>query len=91
MKAKVLELFEDLSNERTRYDENATYETDSVQRMHDLATGNNKRALVIVKPDFSTFKKPELQEYATLENVEYEDKDTVAVLIEKIEDEERAE
>ena len=53
MKAKVLELFEDLSNERTRYDENVTYETDSVQRMYDLATGNNKRKLVIVKPDFS--------------------------------------
>lgn len=85
MKAKVLELFEDLSNERTRYDENATYETDSVQRMHDLATGNNKRALAIVKPDFSTFKKPELQEYATLKNVEFEEKDTVAELIEKLE------
>lgn len=85
MKAKVLELFEDLSNERTRYDENATYETDSVQRMYDLATGNNKRKLVIVKPDFSTFKKAELQEYAALKNIEFEEKDTVKELIGELE------
>lgn len=81
MKAKVLELFEDLSDERKRYEENSVYETDSVKRMHDLSTGNNKRNLVIVKPDFSTFKKPELQEYAALQNIEFEEKDTVKELI----------
>lgn len=84
MKAKVLELFEDLSDNRKKYAENAVYETNSVQRMHDLATGKNKRNLVIVEPDFSTFKKPELQRYATLKNVEFEEKDTVAELIEKL-------
>lgn len=85
MKAKVLELFEDLSNDRKRYEENAVYETDSVHRMYDLATSNNKRNLVIVEPDFSTFKKPELQEYAALKNIEFEEKDTVKELIEKLE------
>lgn len=85
MKAKVLELFEDLSNDRKQYAEGDVFETDNVQRLHDLSTKNNKRNLVIVEPNFSTFKKAELQEYATLENVEIEDKDTVAELTEKLE------
>lgn len=85
MKAKVVKLFEDLSDKRKEYAEGAVYETDSVQRMHDLATGNNKRKSVIVKPDISTFKKAELQEYASLKNVEYDEKDTVKELTEKLE------
>lgn len=85
MEAKVIKKFEDIEDSRNLYKQNSTFKTDNVQRMFNLATTNNKRDVVIVKPDFSTFKKSELQDYATLSGVEFKDKETVKELTEKLE------
>ena len=85
MEAKVIKKFEDIENSRKLYKQNSTFKTDNVQRMFNLATTNNKRNIVIVDPDFSSFKKAELQEYATLSNVEFTEKETVKELTEKLE------
>lgn len=85
MEAKVIKKFEDIEDSRKLYKQNSTFKTDNVQRMFNLATTNNKRNVVIVKPDFGTFKKAELQEYATLSNVEFTEKETVKDLTEKLE------
>lgn len=85
MEAKVIKKFEDIEDSRKLYKQNSTFKTDNVQRLFNLATKNNKRDVVIVKPDFSTFKKSELQDYATLSGVEFKDKETVKELTEKLE------